>query len=98
MLTEKPTKAAEGFARGQGVDVADLVVASTEKGEYVSVTKRIVGCPTAEILVEILPGSSAPFLSASQCAGQIWMCALPGRCIGSLPYSTAWSFRFLSAR
>jgi glycyl-tRNA synthetase beta chain len=50
-----PTKAAEGFARGQGVDVKDLVVASTEKGDYVSVTKRIVGCPTVEILVEILP-------------------------------------------
>lgn len=51
----KPTKAAEGFARGQGVDVADLVVALTEKGEYISVTKRIVGRPTVEILVEILP-------------------------------------------
>lgn len=51
----KPTKAAEGFARGQGVDVADLVVAATEKGEYVSVTKKIVGCPSVEILVEILP-------------------------------------------
>jgi len=51
----KPTKAAEGFARGQGVDVAELVVAATEKGEYVSVTKKIVGCPSVEILVEILP-------------------------------------------
>jgi len=51
----KPTKAAEGFARGQGVDVADLVVASTEKGDYISVTKRIVGRPTVELLVEILP-------------------------------------------
>jgi glycyl-tRNA synthetase beta chain len=50
-----PTKAAEGFARGQGVDVKDLVVASTEKGDYISVTKRIVGRPTVEILVEILP-------------------------------------------
>jgi glycyl-tRNA synthetase beta chain len=50
-----PTKAAEGFARGQGVDVAELVVATTEKGDYVSVTKRIVGRPTAEILGEILP-------------------------------------------
>ncbi|MGA7826771.1 MAG: glycine--tRNA ligase subunit beta [Geobacteraceae bacterium] len=51
----KPTKAAEGFARGQGVDVAELVVTATEKGEYVSVTKKIVGCPTVEILVEVLP-------------------------------------------
>ena len=51
----KPTKAAEGFARGQGVDVQDLSVASTEKGEYVAVTKRIVGRPTADLLTEILP-------------------------------------------
>jgi glycyl-tRNA synthetase beta chain len=51
----KPTKAAEGFARGQGVDVRDLSVASTEKGEYVAVTKRIVGRPTADLLTEILP-------------------------------------------
>jgi glycyl-tRNA synthetase beta chain len=51
----KPTKAAEGFARGQGVTVADLTTATTEKGEYVAVTKRLVGRPTAEILTEILP-------------------------------------------
>jgi glycyl-tRNA synthetase beta chain len=51
----KPTKAAEGFARGQGVDVRDLSVATTEKGEYVAVTKRIVGRPTSELLAEILP-------------------------------------------
>jgi glycyl-tRNA synthetase beta chain len=51
----KPTKAAEGFARGQGVDVQDLSVATTEKGEYVAVTKRIVGRPTADLLTEILP-------------------------------------------
>jgi glycyl-tRNA synthetase beta chain len=50
-----PTKAAEGFARGQGVDVRDLSVATTEKGEYVAVTKLIVGRPTADLLTEILP-------------------------------------------
>jgi glycyl-tRNA synthetase beta chain len=50
-----PTKAAEGFAKGQGVDVRELTVALTEKGEYVAVTKRIVGRPTADILADILP-------------------------------------------
>ncbi len=50
----KPTRAAEGFAKGQGVDLAQLTVATTEKGEYVAVTKRIVGQPTADILPEIL--------------------------------------------
>ncbi len=51
----KPTRAAEGFAKGQGVEVKDLAIVATEKGEYVAVTKRLVGLPTAEILAEILP-------------------------------------------
>jgi len=51
----KPTKAAEGFARGQGVDVSELGSIVTEKGEYLAVTKQVAGCPTHELLSEILP-------------------------------------------
>ncbi|MDD2273342.1 MAG: glycine--tRNA ligase subunit beta [Desulfuromonadaceae bacterium] len=51
----KPTKAAEGFARGQGVDVADLQTISTDKGEYLFVSKQVTGRPTHEILAEVLP-------------------------------------------
>jgi glycyl-tRNA synthetase beta chain len=51
----KPTRAAEGFARGQGVAVSDLELRITEKGEYVAVVKRETGRPTAELLTEILP-------------------------------------------
>lgn len=51
----KPTKAAEGFARGQGVDVSALTVVSTEKGEYVAATRKETGRPTSQILGEILP-------------------------------------------
>lgn len=50
-----PTKAAEGFARGQGVTVADLQTITTEKGEYLAVTKKESGRPTHELLAEILP-------------------------------------------
>lgn len=50
----KPTKAAEGFARGQGVDVAELKIVTTEKGEYIAVTKQETGRPTHLILAEIL--------------------------------------------
>ena len=59
----KPTKAAEGFARGQGVDVAALQVISTDKGEYLAVTKQETGRPTHELLAEILPRlvSGIPF-------------------------------------
>jgi glycyl-tRNA synthetase beta chain len=51
----KPTRAAEGFARGQGVDVGALLLRSTEKGEYVAVVRKETGRSTAEILSEILP-------------------------------------------
>lgn len=51
----KPTKAAEGFARGQGVDVSELGSIVTEKGEYLAVTKQVAGRPTHELLSEILP-------------------------------------------
>ncbi|CAH2031846.1 glycine--tRNA ligase subunit beta [Trichlorobacter ammonificans] len=51
----KPTKAAEGFARGQGVTVAELQVVDTDKGEYLAVTKKESGRPTHELLAELLP-------------------------------------------
>jgi glycyl-tRNA synthetase beta chain len=51
----KPTKAAEGFARGQGVDVASLTLVATEKGEYVAAVKKESGRPVPDLLAEILP-------------------------------------------
>jgi glycyl-tRNA synthetase beta chain len=51
----KPTRAAEGFARGQGVAVEVLRVVSTPKGEYVSVRKIVEGRFTSEILAEVVP-------------------------------------------
>lgn len=50
-----PTKAAEGFARGQGIAVSELQVVSTDKGEYLCVTKQEQGRPTHELLAELLP-------------------------------------------
>lgn len=51
-----PTKAAEGFARSQGVDVGKLKVVSTPKGEYVAAVKEEESRPAAEVLVRIVPG------------------------------------------
>ncbi|CAG0987085.1 glycyl-tRNA synthetase beta chain [Geobacteraceae bacterium] len=51
----KPTKAAEGFARGQGVDVASLTLVTTEKGEYVAAVRKESGRPVPDLLAEILP-------------------------------------------
>ncbi|KIE41260.1 MULTISPECIES: glycine--tRNA ligase subunit beta [Geobacter] len=50
-----PSKAAEGFARGQGVDVASLTLVSTEKGEYVAAVRKESGRPVPDLLAEILP-------------------------------------------
>ena len=59
----KPTKAGEGFARGQGIAVDQLVIVETEKGPYVCAKKEQAGRPTAELLTEILPRliQSIPF-------------------------------------
>jgi glycyl-tRNA synthetase beta chain len=51
----KPTRAAEGFARGQGVAVEALRIVSTPKGEYVSVSRVVEGRFTSEILAEAIP-------------------------------------------
>ncbi len=48
-----PTKAAIGFARGQGLEFSDLQTVVTEKGEYLCVRKEIVGEETANLLPEL---------------------------------------------
>ncbi|AWV90837.1 glycine--tRNA ligase subunit beta [Bradymonas sediminis] len=50
----EPTKAALGFARGQGVDPADLYTVETDKGEYLAANVFEAGQPTAELLPELL--------------------------------------------
>ena len=49
----QPTKAAEGFARKQGVNIADLELRDTPKGEFVFIQKKIAGKPTQDILQEL---------------------------------------------
>lgn len=51
----KPTKAAEGFARKQGVEIEALQVRETDKGEFIFVQKQIPGQTAAEILQELVP-------------------------------------------
>lgn len=47
--------AAQGFARKNGVTLAELRVEMTPKGEYFALQKRMEGRPVIEILAEILP-------------------------------------------
>ncbi len=51
----KATKAAEGFARGQGVSVGDLKKVKTPKGEYVAVVKKEASSPSVDVLSSVIP-------------------------------------------
>ena len=51
-----PTKAAEGFARGQGVSVTELITVETPKGPYLAVRKEMKGRDASVVLAEMLPG------------------------------------------
>lgn len=50
-----PTRAAEGFAKGQGIKVKDLEIVKTEKGEYICAKREVKGRKTKDIMQEILP-------------------------------------------
>lgn len=50
----QPTKAALGFAKSQGVDIKELEILKSDKGEYIAVTKHEKGKLTKELLPEIL--------------------------------------------
>jgi len=50
-----PTKAAEGFAKGQGIAIKELKIVATEKGEYVCAERHEKGVPTLSLLPELLP-------------------------------------------
>lgn len=92
----KPTRAAEGFARGQGVDVADLRTITTEKGEYLFVSKHVTGRPTYELLTELLPAlvANIPFKKSMRWGDQEVRFARPVHWIVALFDGTVVPFSF----
>ncbi|MCF8053904.1 MAG: glycine--tRNA ligase subunit beta [Deltaproteobacteria bacterium] len=50
----KPSRALLGFSKGQGMEIADLAVVKTEKGEYFVARKRIIGGITKDLLPSLL--------------------------------------------
>jgi glycyl-tRNA synthetase beta chain len=46
----KPTRAAEGFAKGLGIDVSELMTIETDKGDYIGYEQKITGQPVTELL------------------------------------------------
>ncbi|MDD2898157.1 MAG: glycine--tRNA ligase subunit beta [Desulfuromonadaceae bacterium] len=91
-----PTKAAEGFARGQGVDVSALQTITTEKGEYLFVSKHEAGRPTHELLTEILPSlvAAIPFKKSMRWGNQDVRFARPIHWIVALFDGTVIPFSF----
>jgi glycyl-tRNA synthetase beta chain len=51
----KPTRAAEGFARAQKVEVSELVVVDAPRGRTVAARRVVPGRLTREILSEVVP-------------------------------------------
>jgi glycyl-tRNA synthetase beta chain len=51
----QPTPALLGFAKRTGLEPDQLARVQTDKGEYLSATKKIAGRPTREVLAEIVP-------------------------------------------
>ena len=51
----KPTKAAIGFAKGQGVEVESLITKDLPNGSYVFALKKAQGVAANMVLPEILP-------------------------------------------
>jgi glycyl-tRNA synthetase beta chain len=52
----QPSKAAEGFARKQGVAVEQLELLATDRGEYLALRRLVKGDPLSEILGRSIPG------------------------------------------
>ncbi|HTB22732.1 MAG TPA: glycine--tRNA ligase subunit beta [bacterium] len=85
----QPTQVAAGFAKGRGVEVADLVVKTTPKGDYVFAHVQQAGRYTVELLEAWLPqlpqklafpksmrwGEGGPLRFARPIS---WLCALYG--------------------
>jgi glycyl-tRNA synthetase beta chain len=90
----KPTAAALGFIRGQGIDVSQLETTVTPKGEYVCVRKTITGKPTEELLPSLLKGiiSEIPFRKSMRWADLDFRFARPIRWILALYNSNAIPF------
>ena len=81
-----PTKAGLGFARGQGVDPAELRVVETEKGPRVAATVTLPGRPATEIVAEVLPAAlrSASFPKTMRWTGSDLSFARPIRSLLAL--------------
>lgn len=97
----KPTKAAEGFARSNGVAVDALEVRDTKKGRYVCVEKRVGGSQTVDLLPRLLTDtvSKMPFPKRMRWVGKSFTFARPVRGVVALfgPTVLDWTLAGIAA-
>lgn len=81
-----PTRAAEGFAKSQGVTVEQLEVRETKKGRYVAVDRTVAGVEAASLLPAILTEAvrRTPFPKRMRWAERDFLFARPIRGILAL--------------
>jgi len=102
----KPTRAAEGFAKGQGVPLEAIQIKETPRGAYLCIIKEETGLPTKTLLEKMLPDFIAriPFpksqrwgsLSVTFARPIHTLVALLGREVVSLRYGDITSSRYSS--
>jgi len=95
-----PSRAAEGFARAQGVSVAQLARRTTAQGEYVYALQRSPGEPAAKTLSETLPAlaSSLVFPKAMRWGPESVRFARPVRWVVALLGRAVVPFEFAGVR
>jgi len=81
-----PTKAAMGFARGQGVDVSELFRQETPKGVYVAARKTVGGVSASSIIAEAAPSiiAALPFPKRMHWGASRFLFARPLRWVVAL--------------
>ncbi|MBI2217189.1 MAG: glycine--tRNA ligase subunit beta [Candidatus Rokubacteria bacterium] len=84
--TGKPTRAAEGFARSQGVTVGDLLTINTERGDYLAVEREEPGRPAVLVLPDLLTAlvGTLPFAKQMRWGGGEFRFSRPIRWIVAL--------------
>jgi glycyl-tRNA synthetase len=99
----KPTQAAVGFARGKGIDVADLQIVEEGDRRYVSAVVKETGRASVEVLAERLPELIAGLKfernmrwnssNVSYSRPLRWLLALHGPAVVPFTYAGVWSGR-----
>lgn len=94
------TRAAEGFAKGQGVAATDLIEVETPRGPYMAVRRKVAGRTARAVLPELLPVvlSEIHWAKAMRWGANLGPFARPVRWICAVAGGKAVPFAFAGVR